>query len=163
MKVIAVANKKGLVHECFAYYVSNRLTWDATKIWGLARDRWAIEVQFRELKQLFTLGGAAVQSKNSVETTISVAAIGLTEIRLEQLHRVDANENQYIQPVPAGKIVSEYQLKSMRRSFFTLVTNSSAKDKVNIRLHPENFGRKPTEEIKNYQPPNGIDQQRKIA
>ena len=114
-------------------------------------------------KQLFTLGGAAVQSKESVETAISVSVIGLTEIRLEQLNRVDANENQYIQPVPAGKIVNEYQLKSMRSSFFTLVTSSRAKDKVSIRLRQENFGRKPTEKIKNLKTLDNIDQQRKIA
>lgn len=148
LKTVAVANKKGLVHECFAYYVSNRLAWDASKVWGLARDRWTIEVQFRELKQLFTLGGTAVRSKESVETAISVAVIALTVIRLEQLNRVDANENQYVRPKPAGSIVSEYQVSSMQRSILTLVTKPSIQEKLRLRLCKENFGRKPTEKIK---------------
>ena len=145
LKTVAVANKKGLVHASFAYYVSNRLTWDASRIWSLARDRWAIEVQFRELKQLFTLGETAVRSKQSVETTLSLAVIALTVIRLEQLHRVDANENQYVQPIPAGTIVNEQRLKAFQQSMLTLVHNAGKRDKFLLRMRSENFGQKPTE------------------
>ena len=55
-KVVAVANEKDLDKECFAFYVSDRLTWNAQRLWAAARDRWTIEVQFRDLKQIFTLG-----------------------------------------------------------------------------------------------------------
>jgi hypothetical protein len=44
LKTVAVANKKGLAHEAFAFYVSNQLTWNASQIWAMARDRWAIEI-----------------------------------------------------------------------------------------------------------------------
>lgn len=148
LKTVAVANKKGLVHECFAYYVSDRLTWDASKIWGIARDRWTIEVQFRDLKQLFTLGEAAVRSKESVETAISVAVIGLTVIRLEQIDRVDTNENQNDRPTPAGAIVNEYKLASLKRSLSQLVTSQPMQKKFKLRLCKENFGKKPAEERK---------------
>ena len=50
-KVTVVANEKDLEEECFAFYVSNKLTWNAQQLWAVARDRWAIEVQFRDLKQ----------------------------------------------------------------------------------------------------------------
>ena len=43
LKTVAVANKKGLSHEPFSYYVCNQLTWDKNKIWSLARFRWSIE------------------------------------------------------------------------------------------------------------------------
>lgn len=148
LKTVAVANKKGLVHECFAYYVSNRLMWDASKIWGIARDRWTIEVQFRDLKQLFTLGGAAVRSKESVETAISVAVIGLTVVRLDQLDRVGTNEDQNDRPLPAGGIVNEYKLESLNRSLSQLVTSQPMQEKFKLRLCRENFGRKPAEERK---------------
>jgi hypothetical protein len=147
LKTIAVANKKGLAKEPFGYYVSNRLTWDASRIWALARDRWAIEVQFRELKQLFALGEAAVRSKESVETAISVAAIALTVIRLEQLHRVDANENQHVQPVPAGNIVNEIRLKALKQTILTLVNDTDKLAKFSLRMREENFGQKPTEKV----------------
>ena len=147
LKTVAIANRKGLAHDGFAYYVSNRLTWDASRIWSIARDRWSIEVQFRELKQLFTLGEAAVRSRQSVETTISVAVIALTVIRLEQLHRVDANENQYVQPIPAGTIVNEQRLRSFQKSILTLVINENKRDKFLRRMRDENFGQKPTEKI----------------
>ena len=145
LRVVAVANKKGLAHDCFAYYVCNRLAQGGAEIWRIARDRWSIEVQFRELKQLFALGGAAVRSKEAVETSISLSVIALTSIRLEQLQRVDANENQYVQPIPAGIIVNEIRLNSMRGCILALVNKESTREKCARRLRHENFGQKPTE------------------
>lgn len=165
MRVIAVANRKGLAEESFAFYATYELTWDAAKLWAASRDRWAIEVQFRELKQLFTLGEVAVRSKNAVETTISVAAIALTMIRLEQLSQVDAKfENQYVQPIPAGAIVRDLQLQSLSRSISKLATlESSEFEKFRVRINAENFGRKPTEVGKNHKIRSGGSIQRKIA
>jgi hypothetical protein len=42
-KTVAVANKKKLEKSPFAYYVSNKLTWSASIVWAISRDRWAIE------------------------------------------------------------------------------------------------------------------------
>jgi len=147
LKVVAVANKKGLAHECFAYYVSNQLTWDATKLWGMARNRWSIEVQFRELKQLFALGGAAVRSKQAVETSISISMIALTVIRHEQLSLVDAKKNQYARPCPASSIVQKFQLQSLRQGLTKLASSDEplVLDKFRKRLNKNNFGKKPTE------------------
>lgn len=145
LRIAAVANKKGIANECFAYYACNRLAWGSAKIWRIARDRWSIEVQFRELKQLFALGGAAARSKEAVETAISLSAIALTVIRVEQLLRVDANKNQHIQPIPAGAIVDEIKLKSLQGSVPALVTSESVREKCARRLRHENFGQKPTE------------------
>lgn len=146
MRVVAVANRKGLSQEPFAFYATYELTWDAAKLWAASRDRWAIEVQFRELKQLFTLGEVAVRSQNAVETTISVAAIALTMIRLEQLSQVDAKfENQYVQPIPAGAIVRDLQLQSLTSSISKLANlESSDFERFRVRINPANFGRKPT-------------------
>lgn len=151
IKVVAVANQKGLVHNCFAYYATNRLAWDASKVWGISRDRWSIEVQFRDLKQLFALGGAAVQSKQAVETSISISMIVLTVVRLEQLDRVNANENQYKRPCPASSIVQEQLIDSLHYGIFKLTTfdNISTVDKFKKRLRRENFGQKPTEKSNN--------------
>lgn len=145
LKVVAVANKKGLVHECFSYYISNRLTWDPTKIWGIARDRWTIEVHFRDLKQNFTLGKAAVRSKQGVETSISISMIALTVIRLEQISRVNARENQYRRPAPASSIVQHHQLLSLKSGILKLasINETSIIQKFKSRLNPKNFGRKP--------------------
>lgn len=149
VKVVAVANKKGLAHECFAYYATNQLAWDATKVWGIARDRWSIEVQFRDLKQLFALGGAAVQSKQSVETSISITMIALTVVRLEQLKRVDANKNQYKRPCTASSIVQQTLIDSLHRGISELAASDNTKimNKIRRRLKPTNFGRKPTEKM----------------
>jgi hypothetical protein len=145
LKVVAVANKKGLANECFSYYISNRLTWDPTKIWGIARDRWTIEVHFRDLKQSFTLGKAAVRSKQGVETSISISMIALTVIRLEQLSRVNARENQYRRPPPASSIVQHHQLLSLKSGILKLssINETSVRQKFKNRLHPKNFGQKP--------------------
>ena len=150
-KTVAVANKKKLEKNPFAYYVTNQLTWSASTVWAISRDRWAIEVQFRELKQSFTLGGSAVRSKQAVETSISIAMIALTVIRLEQLARIDANEDQYVRPIPAGTIVREYQLQSLVRSISKLASPyyPKLKEKLRARLNPENISRKPTEKNKN--------------
>jgi len=146
MRVVAVANRKGLAEEAFAFYATYELTWDAAKLWAASRDRWAIEVQFRELKQLFTLGEVAVRSQNAVETSISVAAIALTMIRLEQLSRVDAKfANQYVQPIPAGAIVRDLQLQSLACSISKLAKIDSKEfESFAKRINPGNFGRKPT-------------------
>jgi hypothetical protein len=150
-KIVAVANKKGLVEKCFAYYASNELTWDAKKIWGISRDRWAIEVQFRELKQLFALGEAAVRSKQAVETSISISMIALTVIRRRQLSSVDAKKNQYVKPIPASSIVQHYQLNSLKLAVTKLASTGETiiLDRFRTRLRKENFGKKPTEEFKN--------------
>jgi hypothetical protein len=147
LKVVAMANKKGLAHECFAYYATNQLAWDATKIWGLSRDRWSIEVQFRDLKQLFTLGGAAMQSKNAVETTISMSAIAMTVVRNKQLAYADANKNQHQRPCPASSIVQKYALDSLKCGIHKLASSTDLRaiQKFHSRLRLENFGRKPTE------------------
>lgn len=165
MRVVGIANRKGLAEESFAFYATYELTWDAAKLWAASRDRWAIEVQFRELKQLFTLGEVAVRSKNAVETTISVAAIALTMIRLEQLSQVDAKfENQYVQPKPAGAIVRDLQLQSLSRSISKLATlESSEFEKFRTRINAENFGRKPTETGKHHKIRSGGSTQRKVA
>jgi len=147
LKIVAVANKKGLAHECFAYYATNRLAWDATKVWGISRNRWAIEVQFRELKQLFTLGGAAMQSKQAVETTISISMIALTVVRFEQLAQADASKNQYERPCTASSIVQKYTMSSLKKCILKLASTRDPETirKFKIRLRPGNFGRKPTE------------------
>lgn len=150
-KTVAVANKKDLEKNPFAYYVSNQLTWSASTIWAISRDRWTIEVQFRELKQSFTLGESAVRSKQAVEMSISIAMIALTFIRLEQLARIDANEDQHVRPIPAGTIVREYQLQSLIRSVSKLASPyyPDIKEKLRARLNPDNISRKPTEKNKN--------------
>jgi SRSO17 transposase len=157
MRVVAVANKKGLAEEAFAFYATYELAWDAAKLWAASRDRWAIEVQFRELKQLFTLGEVAVRSQNAVETSISVAAIALTMIRLEQLSRVDAKfENQYVQPIPAGAIVRDLQLQSLACSISKLAKIDSKEfESFTKRINPGNFGRKPTESGINHKTGSG--------
>lgn len=147
LKVAAVANDKDLDQECFAFYVSNKLTWNASQLWAVARDRWAIEVQFRDLKQIFTLGGAAVRSKKAVETSISVSVIALTVIRLEQIAQADRNKDQHVRPIPAGNIVREYQLQSLVASVSKLASSSStpAIETIKRRLTPANLQQKPTE------------------
>jgi hypothetical protein len=59
--------------------------------------------------------------------------------------RVDAKPNQYVQPVPAGTIVNELKLTSMKNSILALATKDPVREKVAKRLRPENFGQKPTE------------------
>ena len=147
LKIVAVANKKGLVHPCFAYYASNQLAWDTTKIWGIARDRWTIEVQFRDLKQNFALGEAAVRSQQAVEISLSISMIALTVIRLQQLRDVDTKENQHKRPIPVTNIIQQYQLQSLRKGIFKLASNNATEiiKKFRSRLNPKNFGKKPTE------------------
>lgn len=149
MRIAAVANKKG--ESPFAYYATNELTWNAARVWAASRDRWAIEVQFRELKQLFTLGEVAVQSKQAVETSISVAAIALTMIRLEQLSQANTiSENQYVRPIPAGAIVRDLQLKALTNSISRLCKGKTPDiEKISLRINRGNFGQKPAERRKN--------------
>lgn len=146
-KVIGVANRKANT-DIFAYYISNVLTWNASKIWGLARDRWGIEVQFRDLKQLFTLGKAAVQSRNAVETAISVAAIALTVIRLQQFDEADTEGNGWTRPRSAGAIIQQMSIESMRQLVTEITANIRKNDvleRLKKRLSYENLIGKPAE------------------
>jgi hypothetical protein len=147
IKVVAVANHRDLDEEVFGYYACNQLTWDASKIWGYSRGRWSIEVQFRELKQLFALGGAAVRSKQSVETEVSISMIALTVIRLEQLADADSNKNQYAQPNSAGNIVRKLEINSVSRSLLKLAIEpkSSVVIKFRLRYTRKNLNTKPAE------------------
>jgi len=149
-KICAIANKGAHDKEIFAYYGSNELAWDASKLWSLSRDRWAVEVQFRDLKQFFTLGGAAVRSKQAVETSISVSAIALTVIRLQQIEKAESQKigNQYIRPIPAGDIVRRLQLISIFKSISGLATNNAQREKVLKRFNNANFCQKPAESRK---------------
>lgn len=122
LKVVAVGNSKHLDDENFAYYVSNRLTWNASRIWSISRHRWAIEVQFRELKQSFALGEAAVRSKEAVEISISLSVIALTVVRILQKKGLDANENQHNRPKPAGVIVQRLERESISISLSKLTS-----------------------------------------
>lgn len=150
VKIVAVANRRGLDDEIFAYYACNRLTWDASKIWSYSRGRWTIEVQFRELKQFFALGEAAVRSKQSVETEVSLSMIALTVIRLKQLAVADPSENQYRQPVSAGNIVRDLQMDSVSRSILKLAMNPQRKsvEKLRLRYNKQNLNMKPAEKRK---------------
>ena len=146
-KVIGVANRKANT-DIFAYYISNVLTWNSSKIWGLARDRWGIEVQFRDLKQLFTLGKAAVQSRNAVETAISVAAIALTVIRLQQFDEADAEGNGWTRPRSAGAIIQQLSIESMRQLVTEItanIRNNDVLERLKKRLSYENLIGKPAE------------------
>ena len=144
-KVVAIANtKKG---ENFAYYATNRLNWNASKVWKLSRDRWGIEVQFRDLKQLFTLGKAAVQSQNAVETAISIAAIALTVIRLQQIDEVDTKGNNSTKPRSAGSIVQELVVKSFKQLIDEIANSpgSAIVQKLKQRFSYKNLAGKPAE------------------
>ena len=147
LKAVAVCNKRNPDDKAFAYYVTNKLTWNASIVWSHARDRWGIEVQFRELKQFFTLGEAAVRSKKTVETSISVALIALTVVRLEQIATANRNENQHIRPIPAGSIVRDLQMASLQQSISKLASTSNSKprEKFHKRINHENLNRKPAE------------------
>lgn len=147
LKVVAVANEKDRDEKCFAFYVSNKLTWNASQLWAVARDRWAIEVQFRDLKQIFAVGKAAVRSIQAVETSISVSVIALTAIRLKQIALAERNEDQNVRPIPAGNIVRELQLTALIASVSKLAsgTPSPSVETLKRRLTPENLHQKPTE------------------
>ena len=146
-KIVAVANRRDLDDDVFAYYASNQLTWGAAKIWGYSRGRWAIEVQFRELKQFFALGEAAVRSQQSIETAVSISMIALTVIRLEQLADADSQSNQHIRPIPAGVIVRDLQMKSLTRSILKLAINPQAHivQAFHARYNRQNLNTKPAE------------------
>ena len=154
IKVVAVANRRGLDDPPFAYYVTNQLAWNASRVWHVARDRWGIEVQFRDLKQLFTFGEAAVRSQQAVETSISVSAIALTVIRLEQIAQADADENQQVRPKPAGAIVRDLELESLLRCVTKLATPHEARfrQRFHRRLNRRNLNRKPAEAPRIRQP-----------
>ena len=144
LKIVAVANNKGLRHGPFAYYVSNRTHWDATKIWRISRLRWAIEVQFRELKQLFTFGEAPVRSKKAVEIHLSMSAIALSVIRCIQLAIPDASKNQYTRPVPALAIVQQLKLASLSGCISNLVSgNKKELLEIKMKLDLKNYREKP--------------------
>lgn len=149
-KVVAVANSRELDDQPFAYYITNKLTWNASQIWSIARDRWEIEVQFRELKQFFTLGEAAVRSKQSVETTISVSVIALTVVRLRQLSTALGDRNQDVRPIPAGAIIRDLQLETLLRCTSKLATphQNAYRQKFQSRLNHRNLNSKPAESRK---------------
>ncbi len=151
-KVVAVANSRDLDDQPFAYYITNKLAWNASQIWSISRDRWEIEVQFRELKQFFTLGEAAVRSKQSVETTISVSVIALTVVRLRQLSTALADGNQDVRPIPAGAIIRDLQLETLLRCTSKLATPQQRAylQKFQSRLNHRNLNRKPAESRRNY-------------
>ncbi len=165
LKVVAVANEKDLEEESFAFYVSNKLTWNAQQLWAVARDRWTIEVQFRDLKQIFALGEAAVRSKQAVETSISVSVIALTVVRIEQIALSDRNKNQHVRPIPAGNIVREYKLQSLVESVSKLAAKQSSPsvETLRRRLRPDNLHQKPTEEYRPRKSRDGCAQTRKCA
>jgi DDE superfamily endonuclease len=151
LKVVAIANNKSLDDNAFSYYVTNKLTWNASKVWSLSRQRWAIEVQFRDLKQIFTLGEAAVRLQNAIEMSISIAMFALTVIRLEQMNRVGANENQYIRPKPAGDIVRELMLENLQQGMGKLAQENFGKllrESIAKRITLKNLNGKPAEKRK---------------
>jgi hypothetical protein len=146
LKTVAVANIKGMTNEPFSFYVSNQLTWDENKIWSIARYRWSIEVQFRELKQLFALGGAAVRSKYSVETSISISMISLTVVRQIQLENADASKNQNVRPKPASNIVNNIKFNSFNVLISKLASPGEVVifNKFRARFSKKNLNNKPT-------------------
>jgi hypothetical protein len=149
LKTVAVSNKKTLDEKAFAYYVSNKLTWNASKIWGISRCRWSIEVSFRDLKQFFTLGEAAVRNQSAVEMSIALAMFALSVVRSQQYAGSDANEHQYVQLIPAGDIVRNTALTSFTGVISKLVRNDASattlKTKISLRIHLKNLRQKPTE------------------
>ena len=149
LKVVAVANKKSLADKCFAYYVASKLTWNASKVWSLSRNRWSIEVQFRDAKQIFALGEAAVRPQAAVELSITLAMLALTVIRLEQCSRVGTNEDQYVRPIPAGDIVRGLKLENLQQGISKLAHETLGKalrTKISKKLNAKNLNGKPAEE-----------------
>ena len=165
LKIIAVANKRNIDDDVFGYYACNQLTWDASKIWGYSRGRWSIEVQFRELKQLFALGGAAVQSKQSVVTVVAISMIALTVIRLQQLANADSNKNQYARPISAGNIVRDLEFISANRSISKLAMHPKTRTiaKFKLRYNQKNLNTKPAEKRRLAKTSASQGKQRKVA
>ena len=165
VKIVAVANRRDLDDDVFAYYASNQLTWGAAKIWGYSRGRWAIEVQFRELKQFFALGEAAVRSQQSIETAVSISMIALTVIRLEQLAVADSQSNQHIRPIPAGVIVRDLQMQSLTRSILKLAIypQKQSVQAFHARYNRQNLNAKPAEVRRSRQTLDLRDGQAQVA
>ena len=165
VKIVAVANRRRVDEDVFAYYACNQLTWDAAKIWGYSRGRWAIEVQFRELKQFFALGEAAVRSQQSIETAVTISMIALTVIRLEQLADADSKQDQHIRPIPAGVIVRDLKMQSMSRSILKLAIYPQAHivQAFHARYNRQNLNTKPAENRRPRQTLTPQGEQAKVA
>ena len=165
IKIVAVANRAQLDDETFAYYASNQLTWGAAKIWGYSRGRWAIEVQFRELKQFFALGEAAVRSQQSIETSVSISMIALTVIRLQQLAVADSGQNQHNRPIPAGVVVRDLMMNSLNRSMLKLALypQKQTLQTFHARYNRQNLNTKPAETRRTCQTLNYQYRQAKAA
>jgi hypothetical protein len=165
IKIVAVANRAQLDDEVFAYYASNQLTWGAAKIWGYSRGRWAIEVQFRELKQFFALGEAAVRSQQSIETSVSISMIALTVIRLQQLAVADSRQNQHNRPIPAGVVVRDLMMNSLNRSMLKLALypQKQTLQTFHARYNRQNLNTKPAETRRTCQTLNYQYRQAKAA
>ena len=161
IKIVAVANRAQLDDEVFAYYASNQLTWDAAKIWGYSRGRWAIEVQFRELKQFFALGEAAVRSQQSIETAVSISMMDLTVIRLQQLAVADSRQNQHNRPIPAGVVVRDLKMHSLDRSMLKLALRPQKQtlQVFHAKYNRQNLNTKPAETRRTCQTLNYQDRQ----
>jgi hypothetical protein len=165
LKAVGVKNKL-IDEQMYAIYVTNRLAWNASKVWSISRDRWMIEVHFRELKSLFALGEPAVRSKNGIETTISVSLISLTVIRLEQFAQPNTKKDQHCRPDTAGNIVQKVQLRLLQRGISKLAHPSSAENallKLRTRLTLQNLRRKPTEKLSSLETPTLRNSRRKTA
>ncbi|NRA69315.1 MAG: hypothetical protein HRU19_32900, partial [Pseudobacteriovorax sp.] len=89
----------------------------------------------------------AVQSQNAVETAISIAAIALTVIRLQQIDEVDTKGNNSTKPRSAGSIVQELVVKSFKQLIDEIANSpgSAIVQKLKQRFSYKNLAGKPAE------------------
>lgn len=147
LKIVAVKNR--VVDEMpYAFYATNWLAWNAQKVWSISRDRWMIEVLFRELKSLFALGEPAVRTENGIETTVSISMVALTVIRSQQWEIAAQKRLQDSRPVPALAIVQQSQTKLLHRGISALAnptTGARLYQRISHNLDPRFLRQKPTE------------------
>lgn len=150
LKIVAVKNRS--VDEApYAFYATNRLAWNAQKVWSISRDRWMIEVLFRELKSLFALGEPAVRTESGIETTVSISMVALTVIRTQQWEIAAQRSHQDTRPVPASAIVHQLQTKLLHRGISVLAHPQSGPSlyrRISHKLDPRFLRQKPTEKTR---------------
>ena len=158
LRMTAVWNKDSTPDEKpFSIYVTNRTEVTNSKVWVLARHRWAIECSFRLLKQVFRIDSFAV-SPNSSENLVKTTLFMYSALEMKRQQK----NNSIPRPTSASQKRTLYESLSAyihrvrtesKNTFFTsALNNKNIKNKtlnhIKYRKNPERAVLKPRDRLK---------------
>ncbi len=141
LRVIAVYNRMN-GKSPFALYASTNPSMTGSRLWKLARARWAIEVLFRDLKQSLGFGRLTAGGEGGAHLSVCLPMILLTSIRLDKSEIWISNKKSSGDSL--GTIVKKVREAALEKTIDSIIHAPGSQKLELLLARRKNPNQKPT-------------------